>query len=266
MFINQEEIELSDVFLKNGYIIKDIVNRTSLDIVKSKLITACNKSNLYPPNINDECILSLSHDHIPIKELNSFRLFIINELSKDKDLRSHYYDIFKYYTDLIIGNELAMQKKLNLSIQMPNDKSSLLSIHADTWSGDSPFEAVCWLPMVDCTRSMCMFILPAFNYHEFNNVYKKIKTKNSDTLFDALKDKLHWIEIKYGQILIFNQNLPHGNIINEEKFTRWSFNCRFKSVFTPYRDKKIGEFFEPITLKPMSKIGINYVYPDEESG
>ena len=55
--------------------------------------------------------------------------------------------------------------------------------------------------------------------------------------------------------------LPHGNRVNFEKETRWSLNCRFKGVFTPYGDKKIGEFFEPITLRPVSKQGMNYKLP-----
>ena len=32
---------------------------------------------------------------------------------------------------------------------------------------------------------------------------------------------------------------------------------------TPDGDKKIGEFFEPITLRAISQIGMNYKYPDE---
>ena len=83
----------------------------------------------------------------------------------------------------------------------------------------------------------------------------------TDQLFKKLKSNIRWIKIKYGQILIFNQNLPHGNIVNKEKETRFSFNCRFKSIFAPYGDKKIGEFFEPITLKPASKLGMIYKYP-----
>ena len=61
--------------------------------------------------------------------------------------------------------------------------------------------------------------------------------------------------------MIFNQCLPHGNTVNLEKHTRWSMNCRFKSIFSPYSDKKIGEFFEPITLKPVSELAINYDLP-----
>ena len=41
-------------------------------------------------------------------------------------------------------------------------------------------------------------------------------------------------------------------------------NCRFKSLFS-HGDKKIGEFFEPITLRSASEIGMNYKYPDETS-
>ena len=63
-------------------------------------------------------------------------------------------------------------------------------------------------------------------------------------------------------MLIFNQQLPHGNVSNIEKDTRWSMNCRFKSVFSPYSDKKIGEFYEPITLRPMSELGFDYKLPE----
>ena len=45
-------------------------------------------------------------------------------------------------------------------------------------------------------------------------------------------------------------------------------NCRFKSLFSPYGDKKLGEFFEPISIKPATQIGFNYKIPsigeDEE--
>ena len=46
---------------------------------------------------------------------------------------------------------------------------------------------------------------------------------------------------------------------NLENETRFSLNCRFKGIFTPYGDKKIGEYFEPITLKPMSRLGFKNI-------
>ena len=42
-------------------------------------------------------------------------------------------------------------------------------------------------------------------------------------------------------------------------------NCRFKSIFSPYGDKKIGEFFVPITERPMTKIALEYKDPLNET-
>ena len=82
-------------------------------------------------------------------------------------------------------------------------------------------------------------------------------------IYKEISSDLSWIEIEYGQVMVFNQNLPHGNRINEESETRWSLNSRFKSVFSPYGDKKLGEFFEPITLRAASRIGMDYQFPEE---
>ena len=58
------------------------------------------------------------------------------------------------------------------------------------------------------------------------------------------------------------QSILHGNKVNNEKSTRWSFNCRFKSIFSPYDEKTIGETFLPITLKAVSLNAINYKDPN----
>ena len=83
-------------------------------------------------------------------------------------------------------------------------------------------------------------------------------------IFELIKRDVNWLNVKYGQVLLFNQTLPHGNITNKEKETSWSLNCRFKSVFTPYRDKKLGEFFEPITLRKISQLAVKYNLPEIE--
>jgi sporadic carbohydrate cluster 2OG-Fe(II) oxygenase len=103
-----------------------------------------------------------------------------------------------------------------------------------------------------------MYILEQKNYSYFEDIVKNKKISDSDTLYKLLRNKLKWLSIKYGQILIFNQNLPHGNIVNVEKETRWSMNCRFKNIFSPYGDKKLGEFFAPISMRPMTELALKY--------
>ncbi|MBX9836816.1 MAG: hypothetical protein K2X69_00740, partial [Silvanigrellaceae bacterium] len=158
-------------------------------------------------------------------------------------------------------NELAMQLRVNLSIQLPNDTSSLLPVHADTWSGDSPFEVVVWIPLVDCFGTKAMYILPPEKSKILNDNFVTLAGKDSESLYHSIEKDVEWLDVKFGEILIFDQALPHGNRVNLENQTRWSMNCRFKGAFTPYWDKKIGEFFEPITLRAASQLGLNYKHP-----
>ena len=176
-------------------------------------------------------------------------------------LRYHYFNIAREALYILAGNELMMQKNINLSIQFPGDDSSLLPLHADTWSGDSPFETVVWIPLVDCYHTKAMYILPPIASKELDKQFIKSAGKNSNDLYQSIQDKVKWLKVDYGEVLIFDQALPHGNLINKESETRWSMNCRFKAIFTPYGDKKIGEFFEPITLRAASKNGMSYKLP-----
>ena len=186
---------------------------------------------------------------------------ILKKINNSKEIRKLYYQISKNVLDIIVGNELVMQKKINLSIQLPKDDSSLLALHSDVWSGDSPYEVVIWIPLVNCYKSKSMYILKANKYKKFEKKFKFLSKKSSDYIFNKIKKDVNWVKINRGQGLIFNQALPHGNIVNKEKETRWSLNCRFKSLFSPYGDKKIAEFFAPITLKKISEIGMNYKFP-----
>ncbi|MBA1339681.1 MAG: hypothetical protein FD544_000222 [Pelagibacterales bacterium] len=156
-----------------------------------------------------------------------------------------------------------MQTKINLSIQMPKDEDSLLPLHSDTWSGDSPFETVLWLPLVNCYKTKSMFILDAKKEEKFRRIYKDKKIQYSLQLHKKVKKDLKFLKINYGNFLLFNQNLPHGNVVNETNETRFSLNCRFKGLFTPYNQKQLGNFFSPLIVRPTSKLALAYKYPDE---
>ncbi len=255
MFINKFEKEINRKYLKNGYLIAKVENKNSLEFLKNFVENFIKKEF----KIGKKNCLDDFHKVIRVKNLNDFRIKLINKINKVEKFREVYYEISKKYLDAIVGNELSMQKRLNLSIQLPGDSTSLLPVHSDTWSGDSPFETVVWLPLVDCSKTKSMYILTPNKLKFSHDILSQNLT--TEKLFKKIKKSVNWIDIKYGEVLIFNQNLPHGNVINKEKDTRWSFNCRFKSIFAPYGDKKIGEFFEPISLKPASKIGMKYKYP-----
>ena len=256
-FLEKNEQYLSQEFLNTGYLIRKSENLQSIKLIKKIILQSTKKYLNTKKNIN----LNNIHKFISIKELNSFRLQIINDLSNNKNLRLNYFNIARKHLYAIAGNELMMQRNINLSIQFPNDKGSLLPVHSDVWSGDSPYEINLWLPLVDCYRTKSMYLLPQKKYNKFEKRIHYEKNKSSSQIYKRISKDVKWMNIKYGSFLLFNQSLPHGNVVNKEKETRWSLNCRFKSIFSPYLDKKIGEFFLPITTRAATEIGINYKSP-----
>lgn len=260
-FLSLEEKKISKEFEKKGYIIKNIPSKLYIKKIQNLFYNLCKKELNLKKNIHPNKLLNNFHSYLKKRDLNNLRLKIIDKINKSEEMRELYYLVSKKYLDILVGNELVMQKRINLSIQTPQDESSLLAVHSDIWSGDSPFEVVVWIPLVNCYRTKSMYILPPEKNLFFTKKFKSYCKKNSDEIFNLIKKKVKWININFGQILIFNQSLPHGNVVNKENETRWSLNCRFKNIFSPYGDKKIGEFFEPITLRKISELAMDYELP-----
>lgn len=261
MFLSQSEQQFSEEYLCNGYVIKPVANFEALNWMRDQFVRLVGDALGENFSLDPDFILNHIHEKVPVQELNTFRLNIIRGFNAVDGFREMYYRVARPYLEVLVGNELAMQLRVNLSIQFPNDDSSLLPVHADTWSGDSPYEVVVWLPLVNCYRTKAMYILPPSNTDDLNKNFSIKAGKSSEDLFNAIKNDVKWLEVKFGEVLIFDQALPHGNRVNLETETRWSMNCRFKGVFTPYGDKKLGEFFDPITLRAATKIGMSYKLP-----
>jgi len=264
MFLNQEELDLTEEYLRQGYIIRPVADQEALDWIRNKFVSLSTQELGVKDEPSAENWLNHIHESVPVQELNDFRMKMIGGINADTDCRKNYFLLAKPYLEAIVGNELAMQLRVNLSIQFPNDDSSLLPVHADTWSGDSPFEVVVWIPLVDCYGSKTMYLLPSMQNKGIERTFALQAGDSSEDLYQKISDQVQLMAVKYGEVLIFNQALPHGNRINTETETRWSMNCRFKGVFTPYGDKKVGEFFEPITLRAASKTGMEYAHPKLE--
>ena len=261
MFLNPTEQAVSEEYLEQGYIIRPAADVEALTWIRNQFMRLLTENIGTNPSEKVEDVLNHIHRSVPVAELNTFRLKIIRGFNAIEGFREMYYRVARPYLETLVGNELAMQLRINLSIQFPGDDSSLLPVHADTWSGDSPFEVVVWLPLVDCYDSKAMYLLPPDGSQVLNEQFSALAGASSEALYQSIQTKVKFLNVRYGEVLIFDQALPHGNRVNREGETRWSMNCRFKGIFTPYGDKKIGEFFEPITLRAASRNGMAYRLP-----
>ena len=213
------------------------------------------EAHLYNDNFSGK--LDELHKYLKIKDVNDFRIKLFTKINKSLDWEKLILKLIgnEIFTEL--GQDLLIQSKINLSIQMPKDKTSILPAHSDSWSADSPFQRNLWLPLTDAFGTNSMFIL---GQKETINFFKKIK---KDKLYKEQKDQIkiqskHFIEMSYGSVLLFNPALLHGNVLNKTNKTRISLNIRLKSIFSPEPnqrnpDRKYGTYYKKFNISENTK-------------
>ena len=264
-FVSAEDRELMTSFLRDGYIVRPVANLDGLKVLRDEVVAfACRHLNT-PPAEDPDMFLNQLHNCLAVGDLNDLRLATYNHMNSQNWFRPTYYSFGKPYLDILVGNELAMQNRINFSIQMPGDSSSLLAAHVDAFSGETPFQAVQWLPLVDVFETKAMFLVPPAKNREIVPRLRNIMERGGgEAVFDAIRDDVVWVPVPYGYVMIFSPNLLHGNVINETDTTRWSMNTRFTGLFTPYfsDEKSLGGFYLPITTRPVSRVGMAYDIPE----
>lgn len=249
-------------FLDAGYLIVPVEDAGAFERIRTHVAAlAARHLGLSEPDAPGP-FLDTIHERVDVAGLNDLRLAVIRGMNREPWFRPAYHALARNALGTLVGNELAMQRRINLSVQLPDDSSSLLPVHADVWSGDSPYEVVVWVPLVDCYRTKSMYITERRFDERTQKDLARFAGQSAEDLYQAIEDSVTFLEIPAGHCLLFTQNLMHGNRVNREPSTRWSMNCRFKGLFTPYADKKLGEFFEPITMRPASRFGLDYRLPE----
>lgn len=260
LFLTAGETALSERFLKDGHVIVAAEAPAELARIRDRAAAIAAAHLGLPVPEDAGGFLDRIHDRVEVSRLNDLRLAVFDGLNAEPWFRSAYFMQARRSLEILVGNELAMQLRVNLSIQLPGDDSSLLPVHSDVWNGDSAYEVVFWLPLVDCRRSKSMYLLPPDANARAETRFARLG-RSSEELFRAVEADVVFLDVPFGSLVIFTPTLMHGNRINREPDTRWSMNCRFKSVFSPYADKRLGEFFEPITLRAATRIGAGYGLP-----
>ena len=260
-FTSEADDRTGREFVERGYAIAPAEDRAALDAIRDFIAaTAAVHLGIARP-ADAGAFLDGIAAQVDVERLNALRLAIIDALANAAWFRAAYFATARTLIERIVGNELAMQRSLGLSIQLPQDESSILPLHSDAWSEDSPYEVVLWIPFVDCRRTKSMFLLPPDADRRWRERIAEFAGAGVEALYRAVEPELEWLEVPYGNVLLFTHTMMHGNRVNVEPTTRWSINIRFKGLFTPYSDKQLGDFFDPIVVRPASRVGLGYRLP-----
>ncbi len=215
------------------------------------------------PNLKSNNLDNL-HKIYNKKNINNLRLNIFKKINSKLNWENLIFkmcsdDLFKF-----LGQDLLIQSKINLSIQMPNDETSVLPIHSDSWSSDSPFQMNLWIPLTNAFETNSMFL---FDKKKSLNVFKKISKGELKNINNLKINKKNFFKINFGQILFFNPALLHGNVLNKTNKTRISLNLRVKSLFSPqpnqnHPDRRYGTYYKTFNLSENTQFGIDIIKTD----
>lgn len=257
-FMTSGEQRITDEFLENGFIIRKCESYENLRGFRDFFVhkgSAWLEANGGFGALDE---LHNSHLRVPPERLNDFRLHLFAELNAENATRRQYFALASTLVQIIVGNELAMQNKINLSIQQPGDQTSVLELHSDVWTGDSPFQVVLWVPLTDSTTTNAMFLLPPGASRE---AYQRVRNSELTSMAEIQREYRSLfltLEINFGDVLIFDSNCLHGNQLNTTPHSRWSLNCRLTSLLAPSinPDRRLGSFYTPILVRPATRMGL----------
>lgn len=245
-------------FEQDHYSIFRNQDEDAFDTIKSRVFEfIADKVGINPDQIHK------LHEFVEPSQINALRMSAfqhLNELANWEDL---YFRIGGKTLRSLLGPDVSIQIKLNLSIQMPNDNSSVLSLHTDTLSGQSPFEVVLWTALTNTNSTNAMYM---FGKAESERLYELLPKYQHIGMPQLLNDHMNdakFLDVEAGTCVLFSSTLFHGNVLNETTNTRISLNCRFKSLFSPEyatipHERVTGTFYKPLMVSPLTKIGVNY--------
>jgi len=136
----------------------------------------------------------------------------------------------------LCGKELFIQRRATVIMNVPGERQAKQWPHYELMSGISPFTYVIWAPLHDLEENSGVYY---FNQKESLEIMKKEQDMgivNGPTVLNMMSDQKPE-PLNFGQAIIFNPFVLHGNIAFNSKFARVAYNVRFQSSNKPLLQK-----------------------------
>jgi len=215
---------------KKGYAICEVE-----DFNLFKKLTDSFVKNINIPGINKKNITEARRSLAKMSkaEINKS---MINFLTFNKNLSEMMINSFPNLIENLCGKELFIQRRAHTTINAPGDNQAKQVAHYEMISGISPFAYILWAPLHDLEDD-------GGAYHiELKKSIDLMKKGEANGLVSG-PEVLNFMEnnkpprMKFGQAIIFNPFVIHGNVPFNSEFARIACNVRFQSFKKPLLQK-----------------------------
>ncbi|HVJ52111.1 MAG TPA: sporadic carbohydrate cluster 2OG-Fe(II) oxygenase [Aliidongia sp.] len=240
-------------FVDHGYSVVDAVDQEALAGLRRALLAAAGEILGELPADADFFFNGFHERGLGGAALNDFRMAVIKRFNENCNFADLVFAAFRPALMELVGPDIVVQKSANLVISCPHDEG-VGPLHQDA-PANSPFEVVVWAPMVDCSGTKSMLV-----YDKAETEIMAAAVARDPAAFEQLDIEAPggtYVPVNYGQALMFWTWLYHRTPINIGTETRWSFNIRFKNLFSPYGAKGLLDYFRILHLSPIAALAFD---------
>lgn len=254
-------------FEKKGFFIEQKnINKNFFKKIKTKIFIESKKILKIKTKNEDNFFDNFHKLKISSSDLNFLRQKINFEINKQNFAIKHGYKALREQLTSLLGPDIVAQNRVNLVIQKPDDVNQV-TLHRDA-PPNSPYEIVVWVPLTKVFKTKNMYILEKKETIKLLNNLRGLKNNKKDLLssmFERVKKKATKNQMNFGEALFFSTSLFHLVPVNKERETRWSLNFRFKSLYSPYGQKRYPEFFDIIEKSPVSNLALEFIHNEKKN-
>ena len=138
--------------------------------------------------------------------------------------------------EALCGKDLFIQRRANIMFNVPGKEDLRVWSHYEVASGISPFTYALWAPLHDLADDGGVFFL---DQKASINLMKREQTAglvNGPIVLNMIVTQKP-IRLKFGQMVVFNPFILHGNVSFNSEFSRIGCSVRFQSSNKPLLQK-----------------------------
>ena len=212
-----------------GYAVCPIENMQLFKKLRDSFIDRFNISNGSEKNIN---VIRKAMLKMSLSELNRLRIHDITHTNVSDMMVNSCPSLI----EKLCGKELFIQRRAFIIFNVPGKEHQRIWNHYEMISGISPFSYVIWTPLHDLEDDGGVYII---DQEESLKVMKKEEASglvNGPTVLDMERYQKP-CQIKFGQAVIFNPFVLHGNVSFNSKLARIGCSVRIQSYNKPLLQK-----------------------------
>ena len=212
-----------------GYAVIPIENMKTFIKLRDSFIERINISNGSEKNID---FVRKAMAKMSKAEINRSMIDIL----KFTNLSEMIINSFPKLIESLCGKELFIQRRATIIMNVPGEGQAKQWPHYELMSGISPFAYVIWAPLHDLEDMSGAYYIDRKESLEIMKKEQAAGLVNGPTVLNMMQNQKP-TPLKFGQAIIFNPFVLHGNVTFNSKFARIAYSVRFQSNNKPLLQK-----------------------------